>query len=209
MEPKPPDRRTRYPDTVARQSAFALATVQQAIEERWHRVLGHVAPRLAEQFGERLQYVWLDGLSLGRDQVVIVVLTSADTADALAATSLFDAEWRLDVQVNDAEAWESHAQLPGFPQHRIALEGYALYRRGGAIDDVTRAIIALEELVSRIVAESGNPGEPVDTIAWVTAYLGTPQLSLGGVTPRYLLSTPEGRDLVMRHVLSQQSGAYW
>jgi hypothetical protein len=209
MGPKSPNRRVRYPGTVARQSAFALATVQQALEERWHRVFEHVAPRLAEQFGERLESVWLDGVSLGRDQVVIVVLTNAGAADVLAATSVFDADWRLDVQVDDAEAWESHAELPGFPQHRVAREGWPLYRRWGVTDDITRAIIALEELASRIVAESGKPGEPFDSVTWVISYLGTRQRSLGGVTPRSLLSTPEGRDLVMRHVLSQQSGAYW
>jgi hypothetical protein len=75
-------------------------------------------------------------------------------------------------------------------------------------DDVARAMDELVELARRLVEESGD-GSSFDPEAWVVRYVFCPRASVGEVAPRSLVGTLKGRSLVMRQVMSQQSGAYW
>lgn len=55
---------------------------------------------------------------------------------------------------------------------------------------------------------SSTPATPAHLIgkAWVEGYLDTPRASLGGVTPRSLLGTKEGRSLVASQLQSMSGG---
>ena len=65
----------------------------------------------------------------------------------------------------------------------------------------------LEELVERIVRESGNPRD-FNAREWVGRWIATPKGALGGRRPRDLLGTESGRTAVRQLLERMQSGAY-
>jgi uncharacterized protein (DUF2384 family) len=69
-------------------------------------------------------------------------------------------------------------------------------------------LLELVELVRRMVDESGDP-EGFDAAAWTAQWVDSSVPALGGQRPRDVMTTPEGRALVLRLVRSVQSGTYW
>lgn len=68
-------------------------------------------------------------------------------------------------------------------------------------------IIALRNLVQRLVRESGNP-QDFDASAWVTAWIREPNPALGNIAPVQLFQTPNGCEKVRTLLLRMQSVAY-
>lgn len=76
--------------------------------------------------------------------------------------------------------------------------------------DESQRLLAFTELVGeadRIVRESGNP-EGFDAATWVPRWLNAPHPALGGQRPGDLMDTEDGRALVYRLLIQQQTGAY-
>ena len=65
----------------------------------------------------------------------------------------------------------------------------------------------LEELVHRIVEESGN-SKGFDASAWLGAWINEANPALGGEKPASYLDTMTGQALVRQLLLRSQSGAY-
>lgn len=65
----------------------------------------------------------------------------------------------------------------------------------------------LEEVVERIVRESGNP-RGFNAQEWVRHWIATPKRALGGRRPRDLLRTESGRTAVRQLIERMQSSAY-
>lgn len=72
----------------------------------------------------------------------------------------------------------------------------------------TADLTELVELLTRMVAESGDPAG-FDAAAWTARWVDSPVPALGGQRPRDVMATPEGRALVLRLLHSMQSGAFW
>lgn len=68
-------------------------------------------------------------------------------------------------------------------------------------------IIALQDLVQRLVRESGAPTD-FDAHAWVTAWIREPHPALGNTAPLDVLDTPNGYEKVRTLLLRMQSGAH-
>lgn len=66
----------------------------------------------------------------------------------------------------------------------------------------------LVDLVTRMVTESGAPAR-FDAAGWTARWADSPVPALGGQRPRDVMTTPEGRALVLRLLRSMQSGAFW
>lgn len=81
-------------------------------------------------------------------------------------------------------------------------------RDAAAAGGESAAISALVDQAERMVRDSGYTG-PFAAALWMERYLDEPRASLGGVTPRSLLGTAEGRALVASQLQSLDGSAYW
>lgn len=73
--------------------------------------------------------------------------------------------------------------------------------------DAQQQITELQDLVQRLVRESGNHHD-FDACAWVTTWIRQPNPALGHTAPVDLLQTPDGYEKVRTVLLRMQSGAY-